>query len=61
MNDQLCVELVWLYLTGSRQQVQLDVGIGQSIGVHWLQALQCKQRSGAVLIICGFPKVLVAV
>lgn len=56
-NDWRCVELVWLYLTGTGQQVQLDVGVSQSVGVHWLQALQCKQRSGlAPLVICDFPK-----
>lgn len=31
--------VVWLYLAGSGQQVQLDVGVRQSVGVHWLQAL----------------------
>lgn len=39
----LCARLavaqaIW-YLAGSRQEVQLNVGIGQAIGVHGLQSL----------------------
>lgn len=32
---------IW-YLAGPRQEVQLDVGIGQAVGVHGLQSLQEK-------------------
>lgn len=38
--------VVWLYLTGSGQQVQLDVGVRQSVGVHWLQALAAQTEVG---------------
>ena len=32
------------YLAGSWQEVQLNVGIGQTVGVHGLQSLQEKRR-----------------
>lgn len=54
--------VVWLYLTGSGQQVQLDVGVRQSVGVHWLQALaaQTEVRISAASDLRFPPKVLVS-
>lgn len=36
-------QAIW-YLAGSRQEVQLNIGISQAVGVHGLQSLQEKKK-----------------
>lgn len=36
--------LGWGYLASARQQVQLDVGVGQPVGVHRLQTLKSETK-----------------
>lgn len=36
------------YLAGSRQQVHLDIGVGQPIEIHGLEALSRRGGKGAV-------------
>lgn len=42
------------HLTGSREQVQLDIRIGQTIVVHWLQALEREEQKAGVRITVGW-------